>query len=145
MSIWSEIAPEFSREEFNAPDKISEDLLRRAHKARVRSGVPFRFVSDWRLPGIGVKDSAHEDGLAIDVRMLDNEERYWVTIALMTVDLADDVWALIRANRAGFTRIGMYMPTSHQVKTYGKRSGSIHFDNSDRASPRIWMKYDKQN
>ncbi|MDK1102509.1 MAG: hypothetical protein QGD93_02630 [Actinomycetota bacterium] len=142
MSIWDEIAPEFSRSEFNDPDGVNEDLLRRMHRARVRSGVPFRIVSDKRPPGIGAENSAHEDGLAIDIRALNNEERYWLTIALMTVDLPDSVWQQIRDGQAGFQRLGMYAPNEHQIETYGKRSGSIHFDCAmDRPHPRIWMSY----
>lgn len=139
---WDTVSPEFSPDEFNEPGEVDRGLVLRAHKARVRAGVPFRIVSDKRDPGTGVEGSAHEDGLAIDVRVLTNEERYWAMMALALVDMPDWVWELVRDGKAGFNRLGLYAPTPWQQNQLGKASGSIHFDNSTtRPQPRIWMTY----
>lgn len=124
--VWDDVAPEFSPSEFNAPDKMEPYFLRRLHRSRLRAGVPFRFVSDHRAPGIGVKNSAHTEDpcSAVDLRAENTYERWQIVESLI---------------KEGFTRIGIYPPNDHQKTTYGKGSGSIHVDAStSRPSPRIW-------
>lgn len=130
--VWLEIAPELRPAEFRYPWDMSPAFLRRLHRARRLAGVPFRIVSDHRPPerndaAGGASQSAHMEApcCAVDLRVLDNHERYQVLRALFAV---------------GFERIGIYKPTPWQIQQYGKGSGSIHVDDSPtNPRPRVWM------
>jgi uncharacterized protein YcbK (DUF882 family) len=130
--VWQEIAPEITPGELRHPYRMNVSTLRRLSRVRRRSGVPFRFVSDYRTPvsnaaAGGATDSAHMDdpGCAVDLRILSSRERF----RLLTAALAE-----------GYTRIGCYPPTDHQRRTWGKNSGSVHLDDSPtRPQEVIWV------
>jgi hypothetical protein len=127
--VWTEIAPELSKTDFDHPTLMEVEFLRLMSRIRRASGVPFRIVSDHRPSdkNKGAAKSAHMDipCRAIDLRVLDNRER----IVLIRTALAH-----------GIERIGVYAPTDWQKMTYGKASGSVHLDCSDKnPSPRMWQ------
>lgn len=72
---------------------LDPTLVKLLDWARDRAGVPFILTSGKREPGIGVENSAHEDGLAVDIRARDSRTRYKILQALLWV---------------GFHRIGIY-------------------------------------
>ena len=95
---------------------LKPDLMFKLERARELFNAPIIITSGFRdaqsneLAG-GVKDSAHERGLAVDIRCHDKE---------LQIKLA---WAL---GCAGFRRIGCY-------------SAHIHADcDPDKASPAYW-------
>lgn len=130
--VWKMIAPEIKPEEFNAPYEMHTETLIRLSRARRMAKVPFRFVSDYRPPERneavgGAKRSAHMTNpcRAVDIRVHTSAERYAVVRAAIL---------------EGFNRIGIYPPTEHQRKYYGKNAGSIHLDDSpDHPQRVIWV------
>lgn len=83
---------------------LNEDFVRQLEKARQIAGVPFVITSGFRTPEknqslVGaVQDSAHLEGLAVDLSVTDSSERFLIVKA-----------AII----AGFTRIGIYSAHIH--------------------------------
>lgn len=77
---------------------LDKELVSKLDSARHVAGVPFRITSGKRtaeenqLAG-GVQDSAHETGLAVDLRVPDGTSRFLMVSALL---------------QAGFKRIGVY-------------------------------------
>lgn len=135
--VWQEVAPELAPKDFTRSDgtpmaeKMSASALRRLSRIRRRSGVPFRVVSSYRPPheNPGAEKSAHMElpCTAVDLRVLNNEERY----RLLAVAFAE-----------GVERIGCYLPTDHQGRTWGKGSGSVHLDfSTSNPTPRFWMSW----
>lgn len=132
--VWTEIAPELTPRDFRHPWEMCPAFLRRLSRARRACGVPFRVVSDYRPPDRnasagGASQSAHLESpcRAVDLRVLDNHERYRVVTALLA---------------EGFERLGVYAPTEWQRSQYGTASGSVHVDASPtNPSPRIWMSW----
>lgn len=129
--VWTEIAPELKPSDFQYPQKMSVEALRRLSRIRRASGVPMRVVGDWRPrdADFGASKSAHmeEPCTAVDLRVTNNEERH----KLVEAALAE-----------GCPRIGIYSPTDWQSSTYGKGSGSVHLDFSPHnPAPRMWLRY----
>lgn len=128
-AVWSEISPELQPHDFRHPHRMDVEFLRLLSKIRRAAGVPFRVVSDYRDPNSnpGAAKSAHmeEPCKAVDLRVLDNRERWRV---------------VSEAVKHGIVRIGVYAPNAHQAEAFGKASGSVHLDAS-AANPqeRIWM------
>lgn len=161
--VWAEVAPELTPRDFRYPYHMSVEFLRELSRARRRGNVPFRVVSDYREPSRneaagGASQSAHLElpCASVDLRAVSNEERYHLVLNLIAGDALDALRAVLRCgaplppdvrsqvvralDRPGFTRIGLYPPTAHQIATYGKGAGSVHVDASPKnPQPRIWM------
>lgn len=161
--VWQEIAPELTPKDFRHPYHMEVGFLRKLSRARRRGDVPYRVVSDYREPSRneaagGASQSAHLElpCASVDLRAVSNEERYHLVLNLIAGDALDALRAVLRCGaplpsdvrsqvvraleRPGFTRIGLYPPTAHQIATYGKGSGSVHVDASPKnPQPRIWM------
>ena len=76
---------------------ISEELMDRLFVAREKAGIPFVINSGYRCPkhnaAVGGKpDSAHKEGLAVDIKATDSKTRFKVLKGLY---------------EAGFERIGI--------------------------------------
>jgi hypothetical protein len=130
-AVWREVAPQFSMREFNQPERMAVEALRLLHRVRMRSGIPFRFVSDARTPSTnpGVSNSAHLElpCTAVDLRVVSNLERYRIVEAAIA---------------EGVGRIGAYPPTPFQRSQWGAGAGSVHLDASQRLpSPRLWLQF----
>lgn len=166
--VWQEIAPRdgrggFRPAEFNEPYEMDVAFLRRLWRLRQYAGVPLRPVSDVRPPDVneeagGATGSAHlvVPGIATDLQVRSNFERYRVLHAALVGDTADVLSEIVarvdlpadlrdRAERAlsdRFERVGIYPPTTWQRNTYGTGSGSVHLDMSDgHPHPRIWTAF----
>lgn len=77
---------------------LDQELVAMLDWSRGRSGVPFLITSGLRTPEHnetvgGVQDSAHTRGLAVDLRVLNDGDRYKMVQAMLL---------------AGFKRIGIY-------------------------------------
>ena len=77
---------------------LDKELVSKLDSARHVSGVPFTITSGKRSPDEnqqagGVQDSAHETGLAVDLRVPDGTSRFLMVSALL---------------QAGFKRMGVY-------------------------------------
>lgn len=79
----------FSSDEFDHPDKMDPNFLRKLDIARELAGRPFILTSDLRPD----ERSAHSSGTAVDIRASSGAERWAIVMAAL---------------RAGFTRIGIY-------------------------------------
>jgi uncharacterized protein YcbK (DUF882 family) len=113
----------FSEHEFDSPDAIGSgaemdlQFVRLLDQLRQIIGTPIYINSGYRteqhnMEVGGVPFSAHTKGLAADIRIVGNEQRYWV---------------ISKALELGFTRIGV-------AKTF------VHLDlDTSLPSPRIWM------
>lgn len=163
--VWGETAPELMPHDFNYPYRMAPDFLRQLIKVRRACQVPFRVVSDHRPPERnqatgGAQQSAHLETpcRAVDLRLNDNIERYRLLLHLLAGDALDALRAVQQythllprdvaeqvkraIERPGFTRIGIYPPTSDQVKQFGKGAGSVHVDDSPtNPSPRVWVQF----
>lgn len=127
--VWREVAPHFARSEFRAPDRMCPDFLRTLHRIRLRSGIPFRFVSDARLGSAGVAGSAHDElpCRSVDLRVHGSRERSQLVRA---------------AYLEGLTRVGVYPPTPGQRAQWGINSGTVHLDASTRLPQDVmWVDY----
>ena len=120
--VWAEIAPEITPGEFNFPYHMNVGTLLRLSRARRRSRIPFRFVSDHRPSSAnstagGARRSAHmgTPTHAVDLRVQNSRERFKIVEAALA---------------EGFTRIGIYPPTAFQRQIWGKNAGSVHLDDS---------------
>ena len=115
----------FNIEEFDSPDEpgsgqyMDDDFLEMLDKARQFAGIPFVINSGYRTKAHnakvgGLKNSAHLDGFAADIRCHGSRERMYIVGALL---------------EAGFNRIGI-------------GNGFIHVDN-DPTKPEdvIWTYY----
>jgi uncharacterized protein YcbK (DUF882 family) len=115
----------FNIDEFDSPDEpgsgqyMDDDFLEMLDRARDFAGVPFVINSGYRskshnLAVGGLKNSAHLDGFAADIRCNASRERMYIVGALL---------------EAGFNRIGI-------------GNGFIHVDN-DPTKPEdcIWVYY----
>ena len=76
----------FKESEFNEFSKMQPELLSRLDNARDLAGIPFYITSSYRSPDYnslhgGVRNSAHTRGFAVDVRCLDNEDRWKIVHA----------------------------------------------------------------
>ena len=91
---WADLM-HFKPEEFTFPHEMDDVFLLTLDKARRYAHVPFVITDDYRQSDsdLGVSDSAHKKGLAVDIRARDSRTRYYVVSGLIT---------------AGFTRIGVY-------------------------------------
>ena len=81
----------FQPSEFEYPEKMDDGLLLMLDSARLYAGIPFVITDDWRPDGPG--DSAHEYGLAVDIRCHYSHDRWLLVFAL---------------KQAGFRRLGVY-------------------------------------
>jgi len=115
----------FNIEEFDSPDEpgsgqyMDDDFLEMLDNARHMAGIPFIINSGYRTKAAnrdagGLKNSAHLDGFAADIRCNASRERMYIVGALL---------------EAGFNRIGI-------------GNGFIHVDN-DPTKPEdcIWVYY----
>jgi len=115
----------FNIEEFDSPDEpgsgqyMDDDFLEMLDRARDFAGIPFIINSGYRTKAAnrdagGLKNSAHLDGFAADIRCNASRERMYIVGALL---------------EAGFNRIGI-------------GNGFIHVDN-DPTKPEdvIWTYY----
>lgn len=88
----------------NEVEGLHEDFVRQLEKARQIAGVPFVITSGFRTPeknqsiAGAVHDSAHLEGLAVDLSVVNATARFLIAKA-----------AII----AGFTRIGIYSAHIH--------------------------------
>ena len=82
----------FRPDEFEYPELMDDGLLRMLDTARLYAGIPIVITDDWR-PDDPDSDSAHEYGLAVDIRCRDSRNRFLIKKALYEV---------------GFRRIGQY-------------------------------------
>lgn len=113
----------FTLEEFDSPDQkgsgenMNKDFLKKLDKARKGAVVPFVITSGFRTKEHnkkvgGVKNSSHLKGLACDIRVRSDYERFQIAAALI---------------HEGFNRIGI-------SKTF------IHVDNDEnKNSERLWL------
>ena len=87
----------FSDEEVKGLDR---ELCAMLDQARHHANTPFILTSTLRSPesSIGVKDSAHLTGKAVDIRITDSVARFKIVRGLIL---------------AGFTRIGVYDKHAH--------------------------------
>jgi len=85
----------FNKSEFNEPEKMSYPLLVKLDSARDVAGIPFTITSSYREDPDPTDDenSAHYEGLAVDIRAPDGYSRFRIVNALLA---------------AGFLRIGVY-------------------------------------
>ena len=85
----------FRPEEFTFPHEMDDVFLLTLDKARRYAHVPFVITDDYRQSDaeVGVSDSAHKKGKAVDIRARDSRTRFHVVSGLIT---------------AGFHRIGVY-------------------------------------
>lgn len=87
----------FSAEEFNEPEKMDREFLRKLDKARSIAGVSFKITSSQRTDDTPDEiDSTHEIGLAVDISCPEKghcRERHQIITSLHAV---------------GITRIGIY-------------------------------------
>lgn len=163
--VWGEIHPELQRtQDFNYPDHMDPRFLANVIRPRRRSGVPFRVVSDYRPPernaaAGGATKSAHMESpcAALDLRVLNNQERYYVVTNLLAYRALDFIEDLLNSGsltpeqefRAksvlevpGFQRLGIYVPTQSQQNNFGRASGTVHVDDSPHnPGPSIWMSW----
>ena len=115
----------FNIEEFDSPDEpgsgqyMDDEFLEMLDNARHLAGIPFIINSGYRTKAAnrdagGLKNSAHLDGFAADIRCNASRERMYIVGALL---------------EAGFNRIGI-------------GNGFIHVDN-DPTKPEdcIWVYY----
>jgi len=115
----------FNIEEFDSPDEpgsgqyMDDEFLEMLDNARHMAGIPFIINSGYRTKAAnrdagGLKNSAHLDGFAADIRCNASRERMYIVGALL---------------EAGFNRIGI-------------GNGFIHVDN-DPTKPEdcIWVYY----
>jgi len=119
---WREIK-HFSPKEFDSPDRpgsgdeMDMQFIRKLDELRVCLGHPLHINSGYRTQEHndfmgGVEFSAHMKGLAADVRVVGNEQRYWL---------------VSEALELGFQRIGI-------------ARGFVHLDTDlSLPCPRIWM------
>ncbi|HQF10662.1 MAG TPA: D-Ala-D-Ala carboxypeptidase family metallohydrolase [Paludibacteraceae bacterium] len=117
----------FTYSEFDSPDepgsgkKMKASTLNKLDKAREYAGIPFIINSGYRTAQHnakvgGVKDSAHTEGYAADIR----------------ADATSYATILAALIKAGFKRIGL-------------ENGSIHADDDpDKPTPAVWL-YDSTN
>lgn len=98
---------------------LKPELVQLLDKARGIAGVPFKITSGYRDPAHnlevgGVKDSAHETGLAVDILVKDSVSGGKILLALAQV---------------GFKRFGFY------------QDGHIHCDiDNSKPNPCYWVK-----
>ncbi len=123
--VWDEIFPEFKPDEFEDPEKMGVEFLRRLHKARKLAGVPFRVLDTLRDDS----RSAHGDvpGIAVDLQCLNSRERFIIFKAALDV---------------GFERIGIYRGTNGMFRGKKKKDGGgVHLDMSEsKSSEHMWTK-----
>lgn len=167
-SVWDGIAPNSERggflpSEFRRPYLMAVGFLRRLCRARRRDRVPYRVVSSHRTAAEnaaagGAPKSAHteEPCAAVDLRVLNNEERYRVVANLIAYRAFDFIEEMIASgrltpeqerhardvlDRPGFQRLGVYLPTASQRQSYGPASGSVHVDDSPHnPRPSFWVR-----
>lgn len=121
---WSKVAPEFTPQEFNHPEKMGYEFMLWLHQVRLKLGMSLRPSSDYRDDGAnenagGASKSAHMDTPcdAIDFSAKD-------MTAVKRFKLVEV------AMKLGCQRIGIY------------ENGSVHLDRTEdkRPSPVIWVK-----
>lgn len=104
----------FRPSEFYRPDKMKPDFLHMLDNARWYAGIPFVITDDYRDHDdpVGVSDSAHKKGRAVDIRAHTSISRYKIVMGAL---------------EAGFKRIGVY-------------DRHVHLDN-DRDKPQdvLWV------
>lgn len=88
---WSDLRW-FKRGEFDYPELMNDATLLKLDKARTYAGIPIVITDGWR-PDDPNSDSAHEYGLAVDIRCHTSGNRWLIAFAL---------------KEAGFRRIGLY-------------------------------------
>jgi len=112
---------------------LQEWFIDIADKVREKARIPLIVTSGLRKPKskIGVKDSAHEKGLAIDARSRSSFTHYRFVKALVQM---------------GFKRIGLYIkafncPHCKKLITDAKiKPSHVHFDkDSDKPQEVLWM------
>lgn len=113
----------FTRDEFDSPDepgsgdKMNPDFMEALQEARSRAAIPFKINSGYRTDAhnkrVGGKyNSSHLTGLAADIAVHNDAERFAIVYALLSV---------------GFDRIGV-----------GK--GFIHVDlDTSKNDKRMWV------
>ena len=94
MSVWDELRY-FGRDEFNHPDQMDPAFLRSLDSARHLAGVPFHITDDVRIDDDpdDDEDSAHNYGMAVDIRAHDARTRHHILRSLYAT---------------GFRRVGVY-------------------------------------
>ena len=94
--------------------KMDKKFLSRLDEARDYAGIPFIINSAYRSPNhpLSVKNptSSHIKGLAVDIKATDNETRFKIVEALISV---------------GFTRIGIADTFVHVDLDFDKRQNII--------------------
>jgi len=108
---WTELLY-FRPEEFTFPHEMDDVLLLTLDKARRYAGQAFIITNSYRDPDsdIGVPDSAHKKGMAVDIRANDSRTRYNVLRGLLA---------------AGFQRIGVYDKHLHADVDASKPTGVV--------------------
>lgn len=124
---WSEMAPEFTPQEFDHPEKMGYEFLRWLKDVRQKAGVPMHPSSDYRDPAHnatagGASKSAHMD-TPCDACDFAGEKKGVPMPGKHRL-------AIVRAALAlGCVRLGVY------------ENGSIHLDRTeDRRPSSLWVK-----
>ena len=95
-------------------DNMDEEFLERLDQARAFADIPFIINSAYRSPNhpLSIKNpsSSHIKGLAVDIKATDNETRFKIVEALISV---------------GFTRIGIADTFIHVDLDFEKRQNII--------------------
>lgn len=131
--VWTEIAPQFTPEDFDNPYDMDVEFLRWLHRVRMRAGVPMWITSDARDPDgeVGASKSAHKKRpcRAIDGQVRDSHKGMPGSEQLARIYIA--------AVLEGCVRFGTYKSS--------KGLGDIfHLDcetHVENPSPRWWTKW----